>query len=203
MALRAALLYAAAAAACAAASPLESITADNMGLLTNGDGWLVVFAAPWCAHCKRLVPTLAQLAETGAVRVAKVDADEQRALARRWNVAGYPTLYFVKGSAVWPYAGSRTLDDLKAFVSGGYENAAPVPFLRSPYGPMGTAKGVFISAGAAVLRWYNAALAQGYSQPVAVGLLSVGLIVGGVLAILVLAWATSPSPRAAAHHHHE
>jgi len=60
------------------------LTDENFDSIVLGskDIWMVEFYAPWCGHCKSLEPewndAAAQL--KGKVRLAKVDATEQKAL---------------------------------------------------------------------------------------------------------------------------
>lgn len=77
--------------------------------------WFVEFYAPWCGHCKTLAPEWAELATNlkGEVKVAKVDATENKEAAGRFGVKGYPTIKFFPGgkkdddSAI-DYDGPRT-----------------------------------------------------------------------------------------------
>jgi thioredoxin 1 len=61
---------------------------------------LVDFWAEWCAPCKQLLPILDDIAEEYAdeARICKVNADDNPALARQFQVRGLPTMIlFVDG----------------------------------------------------------------------------------------------------------
>jgi thioredoxin 1 len=55
---------------------------------------LVDFWATWCGPCKMIAPILDEIAkEQGEkVRIAKVDVDQNQALAARYNIRGIPTM---------------------------------------------------------------------------------------------------------------
>lgn len=55
---------------------------------------LVDFWAAWCGPCKMVAPVIDQLADKyeGSVKVAKVNVDEEDALAERFGVMSIPTV---------------------------------------------------------------------------------------------------------------
>lgn len=63
---------------------------------------LVDFWAGWCAPCQVLMPILAKLAQEyrGKLAVAKVNSDEQSALATRYGVRSLPTVKLFRDGAV-------------------------------------------------------------------------------------------------------
>ncbi|MES1911598.1 MAG: hypothetical protein MHM6MM_004008, partial [Cercozoa sp. M6MM] len=89
-------------------------------LVIEEDTFLVEFYAPWCGHCKSFAPTYDKLGQyfqqVDDVRVAKVDATQNKALAQRFEIRGYPTLLLLKDGAVVPFRGDRSFQSVVDFV---------------------------------------------------------------------------------------
>lgn len=67
---------------------------------------LVDFWATWCAPCRMLAPTIAQLAEEyeGRIKVGKINVDDEPQLAARFGIVSIPTVKVFRGGNV---AGTR------------------------------------------------------------------------------------------------
>ncbi|KAL0298658.1 UNVERIFIED_CONTAM: protein disulfide isomerase-like 1-3 [Sesamum radiatum] len=80
---------------------------------------MVEFYAPWCGHCQALAPEYAAAAEElkdEAVVLAKVDATEEAELSQKFDVQGFPTIYFFVDGVHKPYPGQRTKDAIVAWL---------------------------------------------------------------------------------------
>lgn len=83
-----------------------NVTQDDFGSVvlenSNRVPVLVDFWAAWCGPCQMLMPMLAKLVEEygGQFLLAKVNTDEQQALAARYGVRSLPTVKLFKGGQV-------------------------------------------------------------------------------------------------------
>jgi thioredoxin 1 len=80
---------------------------------------LVDYWAEWCGPCKMIAPALDDSAESyaGRLNVAKVNVDENQALAARYQVRGIPTLMlFKRGEVVATKIGAVSKSQLAAFI---------------------------------------------------------------------------------------
>ncbi|XP_042510521.1 protein disulfide isomerase-like 1-4 [Macadamia integrifolia] len=79
---------------------------------------MVEFYAPWCGHCLALAPEYAAAATElkGVAALAKVDASEEKELAQKYYVQGFPTLYFFIDGVHKLYPGQRTKDAIVTWV---------------------------------------------------------------------------------------
>lgn len=112
--------------------PVKVLVATNfekVALDTSKDV-LVEFYAPWCGHCKQLVPIYDKLGEAFEdnenVVIAKMDATANE--LENVKVSSFPTIkLFTKGeNQVIEYNGPRTFEGMKEFIESGGQDGAGV-----------------------------------------------------------------------------
>jgi thioredoxin 1 len=81
-----------------ASEKVKKFTDADFGEAVKDGVVLVDFWAEWCAPCRRLAPTVDQLAEdyAGRMTVAKMDIDANPVTPSRFMVRGIPTLLLFK-----------------------------------------------------------------------------------------------------------
>lgn len=82
---------------------------------------MALFYAPWCGHCKSLMPTWDQLSSQNGDYMTKVNCDENRDMAEKHGIAGFPTIKFCHNGLndsdnTTEFQGDRSADSLNKFL---------------------------------------------------------------------------------------
>jgi protein disulfide-isomerase A3 len=105
--------------------PVKVVVAKNFDEIVNDEtkDVLIEFYAPWCGHCKNLVPVYDALAtklkSESDIVIAKMDATAND-VPSHYDVKGFPTLYFApKGKKRSPlkYEGGREEKDFIQYIA--------------------------------------------------------------------------------------
>merc|ERR1719343_1617294 len=104
-------------------SKAVDLTASNIQSLVydSPDVWMVAFIAPWCGHCKQLLPEWKMAADSlhgQGVQLGIVDATAEESLGAEYGIRGFPTIKVFPGGAgkskasAVEYQGGRSASDI-------------------------------------------------------------------------------------------
>lgn len=104
---------------------LESFSDDRLKPL-GGDVTFVMFYADWCPHCQHAKPEVQKLEEmlnnknnkvnNVNVKVERVNCEEEKDLANKYDIAGYPTFKLLTKNGTHEYEGGNKSDQFLEYL---------------------------------------------------------------------------------------
>jgi thioredoxin 2 len=80
---------------------------------------LVMFWAPWCGHCRTIMPVVDDMAHrrAGPLKVCRVNVDNESALSDRFQIRATPTFFLYRnGNKISDIAGALQGSQLEAWI---------------------------------------------------------------------------------------
>ena len=102
--------------------PVEIRDATFHAEITDWPGVsLVFFWAPWCAHCRSMIPSINEIAreKAGMLKVGMINTEKEVLLARKFDVLSVPRLMLFQGSRVIAEVnGAMRKDQIEGWAAG-------------------------------------------------------------------------------------
>jgi len=81
---------------------------------------MILYFAPWCGYCKKLMPTWNSLKKKMGAKVqfTEINCDDNKEMCTRAGIIGYPTIRLItKDKKVINYEGDKSEEDLIKFAT--------------------------------------------------------------------------------------
>jgi len=101
-------------------SAVVDLTSENFtSYLKNEKLALVMWYAPWCKHCKQLMPEYEGAAialKEWNIPLLKIDGTKEKELADQFQIPGWPEIKMFRKGRLYPYKGPREQANIVAFM---------------------------------------------------------------------------------------
>lgn len=86
-------------------------------VFASGDKGILMVYAPWCGHCKTMMPAFDIASTQTPVRFARLEGSKAPAFMAKHQIRGFPTILAVKDGVVSRYNSGRDAGSLVAHAS--------------------------------------------------------------------------------------
>lgn len=104
---------------------LENFAGDRL-VPSGTEASFVMFYADWCPHCQNAKPVVSELDEqlkendsevnNKKVKIIKVNCEEEKGLAKKYDISGYPTFKLLTGKEIIEYDGGVDKEQFMDFL---------------------------------------------------------------------------------------
>jgi len=107
----------------AGSSVIQLTTTTFPGIVDSADAAMVKYYAPWCGHCKKMVPVYSEVAEhfgkesPSKIKICSVNCVDNEKLCSDKGIKGYPTIKVYKNGVESDYSGGRDKDSIIRFMN--------------------------------------------------------------------------------------
>ena len=86
-------------------------------VINDGNNKVIAYLAEWCGYCKQFKPYMNKIASKSNVAFYYVNVGDDRKLANRYKIKGFPTIKFYRGSTGTVHRGPRDVNVLSRAIN--------------------------------------------------------------------------------------